>query len=119
PSVACDRFLAGRLVGEHLLGIGCRQAISLMSPRKNIEGQRDKRFGFEQVFQEAGLPIPRCIPPDTTLDPYLSGYQAGRELLTHPALPDGIFCESDDVALGLMRALLEQGIRIPDQVALV
>jgi len=119
PSVSCDRFLGGKLVGEHLLAIGCRRPLSLMSPRENIEGSRDKRFGFEQVFAQAGLGIPRCLPHNTQLEPYQSGYQAGRQLLAEGQLPDGIFCESDDVAIGLMRALLEQGIRIPEQVAII
>jgi LacI family transcriptional regulator len=119
PSVSCDRFLGGQLVGRHLLEIGCHRPVSLMSPRENIEGSRDKRFGFEQVFTQAGRGVPPCLPHDTQMEPYQSGYQAGLQLLAQESLPDGIFCESDDVALGLMQALLEHDIRIPEQVAIV
>ncbi len=119
PSVAIDRFAAGKRVGQHLIAIGCQRPMTLMNPRKNIEEHRDKWFGFEQAFEDAGRPAPRRHPLDSTQDPHAAGYQAGREMLHASPLPDGIFCESDDVALGLMRALLEQGIRIPEQIALV
>jgi LacI family transcriptional regulator len=35
----------------------------------------------------------------------------------HP-LPDALFCQNDEFALGAYRALRESGIAIPDQVAL-
>jgi len=119
PSVAIDRFAAGQMVARHLMAIGCQNPMALMNPRKNIEEHRDKLFGFEQPFLEAGRPAPSRHPIDVGMDPYHAGYRAGRDLLREGNLPDGIFCESDDVASGLMRALLEGGIRIPDQVAIV
>jgi LacI family transcriptional regulator len=40
-------------------------------------------------------------------------------LLFHANRPDGIFCFNDPVALGAMRAILEAGLRIPEDIAVV
>ena len=34
-------------------------------------------------------------------------------------LPDGVFCYNDPVAIGAMRAILEAGLKLPDDIALV
>jgi LacI family transcriptional regulator len=41
------------------------------------------------------------------------------QLLALKARPDGIFCYNDPVAIGAMRAILENGMRIPEEVALI
>jgi DNA-binding LacI/PurR family transcriptional regulator len=41
------------------------------------------------------------------------------QLLALKARPDGIFCYNDPVAIGAMRAILENGMRIPEDVALI
>jgi LacI family transcriptional regulator len=48
-----------------------------------------------------------------------AGYEAARRLLASATPPDGIFCYNDPVALGAMRAILEAGVRIPDDIAVV
>ncbi len=48
------------------------------------------------------------------------GYQAGKHLVQQKkALPDGVFCYNDPVAIGFMRALLEHQVRIPQDVAVI
>jgi LacI family transcriptional regulator len=34
-------------------------------------------------------------------------------------LPDGVFCFNDPVAIGAMKAILEAGLRLPDDIAMV
>ena len=45
------------------------------------------------------------------------GLAATEEILSHE--PDGVFCANDLVALGVMKGLLERGVAIPDDIALV
>lgn len=33
--------------------------------------------------------------------------------------PDGVFCYSDRIALGAMRAMLDLGLRVPEDIAVV
>jgi LacI family transcriptional regulator len=47
------------------------------------------------------------------------GYAAAKQLLSAKARPDGIFCFNDPSALGAMRAILDEGLRIPHDVAVI
>jgi DNA-binding LacI/PurR family transcriptional regulator len=47
------------------------------------------------------------------------GYEATRKLLGLKRIPDGIFCFNDPIALGAMRAILDAGLRIPEDIAVV
>jgi LacI family transcriptional regulator len=49
----------------------------------------------------------------------LRAYEAAWQLLSAKPRPDGIFCYNDPVALGTMRAILDAGLRIPEDVAVV
>jgi LacI family transcriptional regulator len=42
-----------------------------------------------------------------------------RELLKLEPRPDGVFCYNDPTAMGAMRAILDAGLRIPEDVAVV
>jgi LacI family transcriptional regulator len=48
-----------------------------------------------------------------------TGYQAMKRLLEVTPVPDGVFCYNDPVAIGAMKAILEAGLRVPDDVAVV
>jgi len=47
------------------------------------------------------------------------GYEATKKLLAIGPQPDGVFCFNDPSALGAMRAILDAGLRIPQDVAVV
>jgi len=48
-----------------------------------------------------------------------AGYHAAKELLRLAPLPDAIFCYNDPVAVGAMQAILDAGLRIPADIALL
>ena len=48
-----------------------------------------------------------------------AGYYAAMQLLALKTRPDAIFCYNDPVAIGAMRAILENGMRIPENIALI
>jgi DNA-binding LacI/PurR family transcriptional regulator len=47
-----------------------------------------------------------------------SGYELGQEIARHRELT-AVFCANDQMALGLLRALSESGLRVPDDVSVV
>ncbi|MDO6575700.1 substrate-binding domain-containing protein, partial [Staphylococcus pasteuri_A] len=48
-----------------------------------------------------------------------SGYQLTREALANGANINGVLVASDQMALGVLRALHEQGLNVPQQVAVI
>ena len=48
-----------------------------------------------------------------------SGYRVGQELVAGGDLPTAVFAANDLMAIGLIRALTEAGVSVPDQVSVV
>jgi len=71
--------------------------------------------GWRRGLEEFGAPEPAVLVGDWSAS---SGYELGRRLAGDPELT-AIFCANDTMALGVMRALAEQGLRIPRDVSIV
>ncbi|HML20229.1 MAG TPA: LacI family DNA-binding transcriptional regulator [Aggregatilinea sp.] len=111
PAVLFDRAAAARLAVEHLIGLGHRRIAFLA-----IEDAR--LTGYRQTLLEHGLPY------DTSLvhafDPArasISAYELTVDLLRLPDLPTAIFAANDEAAIAAMAALQDNGLRVPDDVA--
>jgi Periplasmic binding protein-like domain len=48
-----------------------------------------------------------------------TGYRAMKDLLALKRPPDGVFCYNDPVAAGAIKAVLETGLKIPQDVAII
>ena len=114
--VGSDNFGAGRLVGEHLLAIGCRNVAFL--------GQADGSYPeFEARFLglASALKANGAGPPvqHNALNSEDEGFAAIEKLLGAGVSFDAVFAGSDLIAIGAMRALAERGIAVPQKVAVV
>ena len=111
---------AGRLATEHLIDMGCRRVA-------HIRGQDNStgigRFeGYKQALRHRGLPFSESyvvrrsyVDTETTRQ----GAEAMRLLLERDPVPDGVFCFNDPLAIGAMSTILEAGLRIPEDIALI
>jgi LacI family transcriptional regulator len=74
--------------------------------------------GYKRALMKAGLPVhPRYIVAGGRSDE--SGYEGMRKMLTLRLPPDGVFCFNDPVAIGAMKAILEAGLKLPDDISIV
>lgn len=118
PSVTADQIQVGCLAAEHLLAGGCRRPAILIGNR-SLAVYRDRLAGFCRAMGQAGLDASVLqIINSSQQDVY--GIEATVNLMQQ-ALPafDGIFAATDMQALGIMRALGRQQIKVPGQVAVV
>ncbi|WP_221313202.1 LacI family DNA-binding transcriptional regulator [Granulicella aggregans] len=118
--VGVDDVAAGRLATEHLIQVGCRN-IAHIGGRENSTGL-DRLEGYRQALLAANLPFsPKNVIHRTRVDTnsFGEGAAAARLLLSRKVQPDGIFCYNDPLAIGAMHVLLEAGVRIPEDIALV
>lgn len=116
-SVSFDNAGGGRLAARHLLEVGRRRVLFLGS-RREIPHVREREDGAAAVLAEAGLSLPSERLPRT--DPW-AGRAFGAALAERaPAdRPDAVFCSNDHLAMGLVRALLDGGVRVPEDIAVV
>lgn len=78
--------------------------------------EKGRRRGYERAMREAGLEVdPRYIVEVGFLQS--DGYECGRMLAELSPLPSAVCCANDLIALGLMSALHELGISIPEQMS--
>lgn len=71
--------------------------------------------GFLQALKDQGIENHQFYQGDFTIE---GGYQIGLEIAKSKDMPRFLYCANDESAIGLMKALRENHIKIPEQVAL-
>jgi DNA-binding LacI/PurR family transcriptional regulator len=115
-SIGCDNHEGGRCVTRHLLDIGRRRIAFLGRASEHYPEFLERYRGHVELLEEHGLAAASALRIDA-VSTERSGYEAIVELLARGEKFDALFCASDLIAIGAMRALQEQGVRIPDDVA--
>ncbi|MFN7117140.1 MAG: LacI family DNA-binding transcriptional regulator [Saprospiraceae bacterium] len=116
-SISINNFQAGYEATRHLIEIGCtRIAHVTVSIKQSI--YKERFLGYAQALAEANIPLDMALISlgDLSLE---AGATAVDYLLTLAARPDGIFVANDTCAAGCVIHLKKQGIRIPDDIAVV
>lgn len=114
PVVAVDQRDGARRATEHLLALGHRTVQHISGPAGWLETETREQ-AWRAALQEWGAPEPPVLSGDWSPR---SGYAAGRELVARGDF-DAVFAANDQMALGLLRALAEAGLKVPDDVRVV
>jgi DNA-binding LacI/PurR family transcriptional regulator len=116
-SVTGDSFTGGRLATEHLLARGCERIAFLGG--FEVEREVAERYaGYQAALAAAGRPLEAGLVVYGDYSPVLAAARI-RELLEREPDLDGVFVNSDVMALAVMDALRGEGRRVPDDVAVV
>ena len=113
-SVAVDQYAGARLATRHLLDLGHTQVSHLAGPVDWLDARARIR-GWQDELGAAGITAGDPIEGDWTAG---RGYEVGLELLDG-VLPTAVFAANDQLALGLLRAFAEAGVRVPGDVSVV
>jgi LacI family transcriptional regulator len=113
-TVCADNERGGRLIAECLLAHGHRNVVHLTGPRNHANlAMRAK--GFLDAFRQSGETDASVVHGLHTME---GGYQMARNLLRSHHKITAISTANDAVAFGVIKAALEIGIRIPEDVSL-
>ena len=114
-AVCCDNVAGGRMVADVLLNAGHKR-IAYVAGTANTSTNMDREKGFSERLRECGVTDWLCEQGEYTHE---SGYLAARKLLTRADPPDAIFAANDIMAMGVLDAARELGVRVPDQLSVI
>ncbi|WP_018606438.1 LacI family DNA-binding transcriptional regulator [Uliginosibacterium gangwonense] len=117
-TVSFDHYYAGKIATEHLLSLG-RQRIAHISGPDGWWSAESRRRAWGDALLQAKMPAPQeaCVIAQSWQA--AAGYEAFSQLLENYPGMDALFACNDQVALGAMLKAHEQGIRIPEDVAVI
>jgi LacI family transcriptional regulator len=114
-SIHVDNYGGALAVVRHLIGLGHRRIAHLSGPAGNRDAAERLRG-----YRDAMRTVSRHLARDLVIEGDFregAGYRAGGLLLGRKALPTAVFAGNDAMAIGLLAAFQEAGLRVPDDVA--
>ena len=118
PSVDVDNVQGALTAVNHLLALGHRRVGTITNAPLVYAASRQRLEGYRRALQRAGIPYDEGLVREGNFDEE-SGYAAIRDLLALDEPPSAVFIASDMVAIGALRALQEEGISVPEEMAVV
>jgi LacI family transcriptional regulator len=115
--VVVENAKGGFLAVEHLIRMG-HERIGVISGPNDSSAVVERLGGVRRAFIEYGLnPTSLLVLEGDFLKP--SGYEAAKKFLAMRDSPSAIFGVNDYMALGALEAILDSGLRVPEDVALI
>lgn len=115
--VAYDNFAGGMLATQHLIESGRRRIGHIAGPQEWWDASERQR-GWRSALQQAGLPVSESRMVIGNWDA-ASGEVAFNRLLKSCPDIDAVFVANDKMALGVLLAAHQHGLRIPEDLAVV
>jgi LacI family transcriptional regulator len=115
-SITVDNAEGAYQATHYLLGLGHRR-IAAIAGQLHVTSAVERLKGFKRALRESGITIAPEYIQEGRFD-RLSGYEKSLMLLQFSPRPTAIFAANDLVALGVLAAMRELGLRCPEDVSL-
>ena len=115
--VVSDNFKGAYLAVEYLIKKG-HQKIAVINGSQRFSTGRERFQGVKKALRDKGVQLKDKYVKFTNSS-VEGGYRAAKELLNLPSLPTAIFSGNNFMTLGLMKAIKEARIKVPDLVSIV
>lgn len=118
PSVTIDNIKASYESTNHLIKKGIKEIAFIGTEKDSMNAWGERYVGYENAMKEAGI----AIDPELV---YLksmkvkTGYEAIQYFLKNNKKFKGVVCASDDIAMGAINALRDNGLEIPKDVSVI
>ena len=116
-AVIVDNYKGAYEAVEHLIFHGHRR-IGIIQGLPNTSTSVRRLQGYKDALRKHGIPIVEDIIVGDSFRQE-NGYLETKVLLSMPDPPTAIFATSDLITLGVLEAINEEGLRIPDDISLV
>ena len=116
--IESDNFHGGYLAAQELIRSGCKK-MAVMKDIRKISSAYKRYLGFLQAMKDYRMNFDNKLLCDVTVISHKEAKEKTLELLDSGEVFNGIFATNDTMALGIMMALNERRIKIPNEVKLV
>jgi DNA-binding LacI/PurR family transcriptional regulator len=113
-AVAFDQREGARVATRHLIELGHTRIVHVAGPQDWNEAE-ERMHGYLEEMSASDLPTAPPVLGDWTAD---TGYDLGRKLLGTREFT-AVFASNDQMALGLMHAAADLGLRVPGDLSIV
>jgi len=120
-SVAIDDVLGGRVATQHLIDLGHREIAFLSGQREtayNFAVSDNRNQGYIEALNGVGVEWKPDLEIKGDFNIYTSEI-AMEAFLRRKKLPTAIFCHSDEMAFGALKAIRAKGMRVPEDISVV
>jgi LacI family transcriptional regulator len=118
--VGSDDIRVGAMATEHLIELGRKRIAHIGA--KNTSPSSDRLQGYRRALAEHDLPCPEeriAIHDRLEETGDLVGFEAMQKLLGLKPRLDAVFCYNDLTAVGAIKAVLQAGLRVPEDIAVI
>ncbi|WP_028987033.1 LacI family DNA-binding transcriptional regulator [Thermicanus aegyptius] len=116
-TVLVDDFVGGYLATKHLLDLGHRR-IAVVTENLKVSSSRDRLRGYRQALEDKGICYDETLIKTTDFS-IADGKKKALELFEAELLPTAVFACNDLLAIGVMQAAKERGLRVPADLSVV
>ncbi|MFO7819425.1 MAG: LacI family DNA-binding transcriptional regulator [Halanaerobacter sp.] len=116
PTVNIDNYQAAYDMTDYLIGADYQRIAFIGGPKDDTTAGLKRVQGYKEALDDYGLGLDPAliVKGDFTLQ---SGYEGIQKILSEAQIPDAVFAANDEMAVGAMRYIKEQGYNIPDDIA--
>ena len=115
-SVSVDNFAGAFKAAEHLIELGHRDILHISAYHIRVSGN-ERMNGYKSAMQQHGFKN-KCWIEKAEITAQ-SGYKVMTRVLKKGRIPTAVLAYNDVCALGVMRAIKEHGLKIPEDIAVV
>ena len=116
-SVSTDNLAGARRAVEHLVQLGHRR-IAYIANRRSRRSNSDRLQSYQQVLAANGIPVDRDLIVEGN-GALRGGNAAAQILLSQSQSPTAVFCFNDMTAIGVLGAMQQAKIRVPEEMSVV
>lgn len=117
PTVGAANVDGALQATRYLLALGHRR-IGFITGDRRLSAASERIDGYCQALRDAHVPVdPALIVEGDFLQS--GGYRAALAMLALPDPPTAIFASNDEEAFGVMDAVRQSGLRVPEDISLV
>ncbi len=119
PTITADREQGYFEATNHLIGLGHKKIGMVLDTKTRGKTSHTKVLGVKKAMEANEIPFDESFLHETANPGFNGGYHGIRELLKNKPDVTGVVCINDPMALGVIAACKEDGIKVPEDLSVI